>query len=131
MTANITFDSFFDTMITDNNNNACTDINKGIDKLYKNFNNIANDLYPLQNYLVAEFEEGYPELVAKNSILRSSEYWWWILLLNRLDNPFEDIKENCVYSINSTDQINNIIQTINESDTSGENSRIGTVIELN
>lgn len=36
----------------------CTDINAGLNNLHKYFNEVANNLYPIQNYLVAEHEEG-------------------------------------------------------------------------
>jgi len=131
MANDINFDSFFDEKITDNNGIPSTDINAGLNNLHKYFNEVANNLYPIQNYLVAEHEEGYPDLVAKNSMLGAAQYWWWLLLLNRLDDPFEDIKENFVYSINSHEQINNIIEGSNNANDNEDNSRIGTVIELN
>ena len=131
MANDINFDSFFDEKITDNNGIPSTDINAGLNNLHKYFNEVANNLYPIQNYLVAEHEEGYPDLVAKNSMLGAAQYWWCLLLLNRLDDPFEDIKENFVYSINSHEQINNIIEGSNNANDNEDNSRIGTVIELN
>lgn len=132
MTNAINFDSFFNKTIKDQNNNTVTDINAGLDNLFTYFNDVADSLYEVQNYLVSEYEEGYPDLVANNSALGSQEYWWWILLLNRLEDPLIDIKYNWVYSINSEQQINNFIESSNNNATNNEeNTRIGSVIELN
>ena len=124
-------DSFFSELIVDPNNTAISDLNAGLDKLFKVFNENANNISEVQNYLVSEFEEGYPELVAANSALNNVKYWWWILLLNRLDNPFLDIKQNFVYSINSEDTINKLIHATNISVESKTSNRIGSTIELN
>ena len=123
--------SFFSELIVDNNNTAISDLNAGLDKLFKIFNENANNISEVQNYLVSEFEEGYPELVALHSALSGAKYWWWILLLNRLDNPLLDIKQNYVYSINSEETVNKLIQASNISVENKANNRIGSVIELN
>jgi len=123
--------SFFSELIVDNNNTAISDLNAGLDKLFKIFNENANNISEVQNYLVSEFEEGYPELVALHSALSGAKYWWWILLLNRLEDPILDIKANWIYPINSTAQILNFINNSNESNNSNNNSRLGRVVELN
>lgn len=127
----INFDSFFKNMIVDNNGIAVIDLNEGLDNLYKYFNENAWSLEQVQQYLVTEFEEGYPDLVATNSILKNQRYWWWILLLNRLEDPLEDIKQNWVYAINSQDQISSFIQGSNNVNQSKTGSRIGSIVELN
>ena len=131
MTNSVSFDSFFTEIITDNNGISGTDINAGLKNLYEFFNENANSLEEVQNYLVGEIEEGYPDLVAKRSVLGSQDYWWWILLLNRLDNPLEDIKYNWVYSINSSEQINNFIENSNNNNETKADSRLGSIVELN
>lgn len=132
MTNAINFDSFFNKTVKDQNNNTVTDINAGLSNLFEYFNNTADSLYEVQNYLVSEYEEGYPDLVANNCVLGSQEYWWWILLLNRLEDPLTEIKYNWIYSINSEQQINNFIESSNNNTVnSEENTRIGSVIELN
>ena len=127
----VNFDSFFKEMIVDNNGISVVDLNTGLDNLYKYFNENAWSLEEVQQYLVTEFEEGYPDLVAVNSVLGSQRYWWWLLLLNRLEDPFEDIKQNWVYAINSQDQISSFIQGSNNVDQSKTGGRIGSVVELN
>ena len=127
----INFDSFFKDIIVDNNGIAVVDLNEGIDNLYKYFNENAWSLEQVQQYLVTEFEEGYPDLVAVNSVLSNQQYWWWILLLNRLEDPLEDIKQNWVYAINSQEEISSFIQGSNNVDQSKTGSRIGSVVELN
>ena len=127
----INFDSYFKEMITDKNGIAVIDLNEGLDNLFKYFNENAWSLEEVQQYLVTEFEEGYPDLVALHSVLGSQNYWWWLLLLNRLEDPFEDIKQNWVYAINSQNQINEFIQGSNNVNTSKAENRIGTVVELN
>lgn len=127
----INFDSYFKEMITDKNGIAVIDLNEGLDNLFKYFNENAWSLEEVQQYLVTEFEEDYPDLVALHSALGSQNYWWWLLLLNRLENPFEDIKQNWVYAINSQNQINEFIQGSNNVNTSKAENRIGTVVELN
>jgi len=124
------FDSFFQEMILDNNGIAVTDINAGLVNLFKTFNEEADNFSEVERYLVGEFEEGYPDLVAKNSNLANTKYWWWICLLNRLENPMTDIRANWVYAINSPATINSFINKSNQI-MSTSNRRIGTIVELN
>lgn len=126
----INFDSFFQEMILDNNGIAVTDINAGLVNLFKTFNEETDNFSEVERYLVGEFEEGYPDLVAKNSNLANTKYWWWICLLNRLENPMTDIKANWIYAINSPATINSFINKSNQI-MSASNSRIGTIVELN
>lgn len=128
---NINYDSFFKEIITDSKGISVSDMNEGIDNLFKYFNENAWSFEEIQQYLVTEFEEGYPDLLALNSALGNSQYWWWVLMLNRLDDPFEDIKQNWVYAINSSSQISSFIQGSNNVDTSKTTNRIGIVVELN
>ena len=126
----ISLDSFFQDRIVDPNGVSVTDINAGLRNLFYNFNEYENNFTPDEKYFVSEIEEGYPDLVAKKSILGNQDYWWWITLLNRLENPMTDFKTNWVYSINSYTQISDFINTTNE-ETSSNSSRLGKVVELN
>lgn len=126
----ISLHSFFQDRILDNNNISVTDINAGLCNLFYKFNENADNFNPTERFFVSDIEEGYPDLVAKKSILGDQEFWWWILLLNRLENPMTDIKTNWVYSINDEEQIIDFINTTNENNSSN-NSRIGKVVELN
>lgn len=126
----ISLDSFFQDRIVDPNGVSVTDINAGLRNLFYNFNEYENNFTPDEKYFVSEIEEGYPDLVAKRSILGNQDYWWWITLLNRLENPMTDFKTNWVYSINNYTQISDFINTTNE-ETSSNNSRLGKVVELN
>jgi len=123
-------DSFFQDRIVDPNGVSVTDINAGLRNLFYNFNEYENNFTPDEKYFVSDIEEGYPDLVAKKSILGNQDYWWWITLLNRLENPMTDFKTNWVYSINSYAQISDFINTTNE-ETSSNSSRLGKVVELN
>lgn len=127
----IPFHSFFQEVIIDNNGIPVTDINAGLYNLFVTFNEKAKDFNEVQRYLVAEYEEGYPDLVAKHSALSNDQYWWWLLLLNRLENPMTDIKANWIYSINSQENIQEFINYSNENASSNTNKRIGTIVELN
>lgn len=127
----ITLDSFFSETIKDNNGKTVTDVNAGLVNLYDYFNDIAPLLTPQEGYIVSKFEEGFPDLVARNCYLGNQSYWWWILLLNRLDNPFEDIKVNTIYSINDNGTINDFISDSNITKEQQTTSRIGTIVELN
>ena len=131
MVNNINFDSYFDKTVVDNNGNTVTDINAGLDNLFAYFNTAEYNLTTTQSYLVSEYEEGYPDLVAYRSILGSQQYWWWVLLLNKLDDSFTDIKYNWVYSINDAQQINSFIENSTEANTSEDENRLGKVVELN
>ena len=131
MVNNINFDSYFDKTAVDNNGNTVTDINAGLDNLFAYFNTAEYNLTTTQSYLVSEYEEGYPDLVAYRSILGSQQYWWWVLLLNKLDDSFTDIKYNWVYSINDAQQINSFIENSTEANTSEDENRLGKVVELN
>ena len=131
MVNNINFDSYFDKTVVDNNGNTVTDINAGLDNLFAYFNTAEYNLSTTQSYLVSEYEEGYPDLVAYRSILGSQQYWWWVLLLNKLDDSFTDIKYNWVYSINDAQQINSFIENSTEANTSEDENRLGKVVELN
>lgn len=124
------FSSFFQETIVDNNGIAVTDINAGLVNLFKKYNEYKDTFYSKQRYLVAEFEEGYPDLVAANSILGNHNYWWWLCLLNNLDDPMTDIKANWVYSINDIDEISIFVNTTNQENNESDN-RIGSVLELN
>ncbi len=124
------FSSFFQDRTLDNNGISVTDINAGLRNLFYKFNENANDFNPTERFFVSDIEEGYPDLIAKKSILGDQEFWWWVLLLNRLENPMTDIKTNWVYSINDEEQIIDFINTTNENNSSN-NSRIGRVVELN
>lgn len=125
------FNSFFQKRIVDTNGISVTDINDGLRNLFVNFNEWADNFTPTQRFFVNDIVEGYPDLIAKKSILRNQEYWWWITLLNRLENPMKDFKSNWVYAINDTNQIINFINQTNENVSSNNNDRIGKVIELN
>lgn len=131
MVNNINFDSYFDKTAVDNNGNTVTDINAGLDNLFAYFNTAEYNLTTTQSYLVSEYEEGYPDLVAYRSILGSQQYWWWVLLLNKLDDSFTDIKYNWVYSINDAQQINSFIENSTEANTSEDEDRLGKIVELN
>ena len=131
MVNNINFDSYFDKTVVDNNGNTVSDINAGLDNLFAYFNTAEYNLSTTQSYLVSEYEEGYPDLVAYRSILGSQQYWWWVLLLNKLDDSFTDIKYNWVYSINDAQQINSFIENSTEANTSEDENRLGKVVELN
>jgi len=130
-TNNVNYDSFFAETIVDSKGISVVNMNEGIDNLFKYFNENAWSFEEIQQYLVTEFEEGYPDLLALNSALGDSRFWWWILMLNRLDDPFEDIKQNWVYAINSPSQISSFIQGSNNTNTSKATSRIGKIVELN
>lgn len=125
------FDSFFQERILDNNGVSVTDINAGLVNLFTKFNNEADSFAESQRYLVSEFEEGYPDLVAMHSLLADQQYWWWILLLNRLEDPMTDLKPNWIYSINDTNQIDDFINKSNDTGNSDANKRIGSIVELN
>ena len=127
---NIKLDSFFSKTIIDNNGKNCTDINDGLIKLFDMLNAERYNLGEVQRYIVSEYEDGYPDLVAMNSVLKSQDYWWWILALNSLEDAFVDIKENWVYSINSEEQITGLINEANKSKSTSE-TNIGKDIELN
>lgn len=129
MVNSIRYNSFFSENTVDNNGQACSDVNVGLKKLYQALNDNWYNLGEVQRYLVSEDEDGFPELVAKHSVLGSQAYWWWILFLNRLDNPLVDIKENWIYSINSRDQISNFITQSNNDENRVE-SEIGKVITI-
>ena len=127
----VSLDSFFQDRILDNNGVSVTDINLGLNNLFKYFNMQEPNMEETQRYLVKEFEEGFPDLVAKKSIMQDQRYWWWLLLTNRLENPMTDIKTNFLYSVLSLNDINDFINSSNQSVESGNNSRLGTIVELN
>lgn len=127
----ISLDSFFQDRILDNNNISVTDINKGLQNLFGFFNQKEYAMEETQRYLVSEFEEGYPDLVAKKSIMGDQQYWWWLLLANRLENPLTDIKANHIYSVLSNNDISSFVNDSNQSTDSANNKRIGTIVELN
>ena len=129
-TNNIKLDSFFSKTIIDNNGKNCTDINDGLIKLFDMLNAERYNLGEVQRYIVSEYEDGYPDIVAMNSALKSQDYWWWILALNSLEDAFIDIKENWVSSINSEEQITGLINEANKSKSTSE-TNIGKDIELN
>lgn len=126
-----TFDSFFQERIIDNNGVSVTDINAGLKNLYVNFNEYADKFYDSERIYISENMEGYPDLVAKQSILNDQRLWWWVLIFNSLENPMTDLKANWIYSIANYSQISNFINQTNENGSSNNNERIGKVVELN
>lgn len=131
MTNSIKFDSFFSETIVDNNGISVADINKGLDNLYKYFNDNEYKTIPDQQYLVTEFEDSYPDLVARNSILNDENYWWWILFLNREEDALYGIRANWLYFLLSTTQLSSFITNSNTTNGYKVNSQIGKIIELN
>jgi hypothetical protein len=128
----ITFDSFFQSRILDNNNVSVADINKGLQNLFKTFNENEERLFfETEKYIVSEYEDGYPDLIARNCQLGQLQYWWWIVLLNRLENPTTDLKTGWAYAINPPEQITEFINISNSDNSTNANSRIGTLVELN
>ena len=127
----VNMDSFFPDLIVDPNGVSVTDINAGLDTLFRMYNEEEPRYKEAQNYLVSEFEEAYPELIALNSATESEAYWWWLLLINRLEDPFVDLKKHWVYSIMSTTAINKLIETANTIVENKSTQRIGNIIELN
>jgi len=127
---NKSFSSFFQETTVDNNGIAVTDINVGLVNLFKKYNEYKDNFDEKQGYLVAEFEDGYPDLVAHNSILEDQTYWWWICLLNDLDNPMTDIRANWIYTINDSTEIETFVNTTNQQNRESS-GRIGSVLELN
>lgn len=126
----IELDSFFQERIVDPNGISVTDINAGLRNLFANFNEYADDFTDNERYFVNDIEAGYPDLIAKKSILGSQNYWWWITLINRLENPMSDFKTNWIYSIVDINQISSFINKTNETAESS-NNRIGKIVELN
>ena len=140
MAGSVTFDSFFDDRVIDNNGISVTDINVGLNKIYKAFNEYGFNDIGVQNYLVAEQEVGYPDLVAMKSAYGSQIYWWWLLLLNRQDDAFEGIKAGWVYTIDSINTIKDFVEESNNNNSNNNadsniemnnDSRIGSIVELN
>lgn len=126
----IEFDSFFQERIVDHNGVSVIDINAGLRNLFTSFNEYADEFTDEERYFVNDIDAGYPDLIAKKSVLGSQRYWWWITLINRLENPMSDFKANWVYSIVDANQISSFINKTNET-TESSNSRIGKVVELN
>lgn len=129
MTNTIRYNSFFSEQTVDNNGNQCCDINVGLKKLYKALNDNWYNFGEVQRFLVSEDEEGFPELVAKHSVLGSQDYWWWLLFLNRLEDPLTAIKHNWIYSVNSASQIAGFINETNNVENRTE-SNIGKKIKI-
>lgn len=127
----VNLDSFFQERILDNNNISVTDINAGLRNLFSFFNQQEPQLAEDQRYLVHEFEEGFPDLVAKHSVLGDQKYWWWILLANRLEDPMKDIKANWMYSILNQNNVRTFINNSNENADSNNNNKLGSIVELN
>ena len=121
--------SFFDTTLLDNRGKNVSDINKGLLELFPSIND--TNLEEAQYYLVSNFEEGYPELVAKNSAFSNTAYWWWLLLLNGLCDPLNDIKENWVYGTTTSNTVDSVVTEVNNEGSSEVENRVGQTVELN
>jgi hypothetical protein len=123
------FESFFDKKTLDRNNRNVTDINAGLEGLTVPLRD-AN-ISRTQLYLVAEYEENYPDLVANSSRLGHYDYWWWLLLINGLTDPLTSIKNEWVYSITDQSQIDNFVNQIMSENGTDEQNRVGETVELN
>ncbi len=122
-------ESYFADVILDNNGQSATDINKGLMDLFIPV--IESRASEVENYLVSDIEDGYPDLVAKNSSLNSPSLWWWLLIMNGLDDSLAGIKSNWIYSINSQEQLSSINDDIINGEHSATESRLGETVELN
>lgn len=122
-------ESYFADVILDNNGQSATDINKGLMNLFIPV--IESRVSEVENYLVSDIEDGYPDLVAKNSALDSPSLWWWLLIMNGLDDSLAGIKSNWIYSINSQEQLSSINDEIINGEYSATESRLGETVELN
>lgn len=140
MSGNILFDSYFTDRVIDNNGVSVADINVGLNRLHKNFNEYGLSSSGTQSYIAAEHEVGYPDLIALNSQYGSQLYWWWVLLFNRQDDAFEGIKPNWVYAIDSVETVRDFVNTVNNTNSTNNadskiemtnESRIGSTVELN
>ena len=129
MKESTSFQSFFNTTVVDNNGKSITDIHAGLENLTAPLRDA--DISPTQLYLTAEYEEGYPDVVANNSNLGSYSYWFWLLLINGLTDPLTQIKREWVYSITDSNQIDNFVSEINSNVSTSEQDRIGETVELN
>ena len=127
----ISLNSFFQERIIDNNGVSVTDINLGLMNLFRNYNDEANRFESTERFFVSDIEAGYPDLIAKKSILQDQQFWWWVTLLNRLENPMTDFKAGWIYSVTDINQVLDFINLTNENISSNNNTRIGKVIELN
>lgn len=124
-------DSFFTKTIIDDKGVSVCDMNEGINELFKYFNENFDQFELAQRYFVPDQEEGYPDLIASKCLYGSQDLWWWVLMLNRLDDSFEGIKKNWVYSIVKPEQIGTFIQDSTAATEASTDDRIGSVIELN
>lgn len=136
MSSNINFDYYFQAKTTDNNGQTCTDINVGLKNLFEPFCEEKPFMVSLQKVLAGEVEEGYPDLIAYNSILSSQYLWWWILLSCRIDDSFEGIKMNYIYPIFELLKLDEVkvdstYETLTDNGTKTTGNTIGTVVELN
>jgi hypothetical protein len=113
MTNSVNLDSYFPDVIVDPNGESVCDINAGLYNLFKQYNDYEHNFSEVERYLIREYEENYPDLVALYSAFGSQKYWWWFLLLNKLADGFEDLKTNHIYSINSPTQVNSFINASN------------------
>lgn len=130
------FDYYFQAKTTDNNGQTCTDINVGLKNLFEPFCEDKPTMVSSQKILAGEVEEGYPDLVAYNSMFNSQYLWWWILLACRLDDAFYGIKMNYIYPIFSLPLFDNIkvdssYEETNDKVIEDTGNTIGTLVELN
>lgn len=131
---NLNFASYFSNIIVDNNGNTCSDINAGLQTLFSEFTQQRPYLSSTQKYFVAEFEEGYSDLIALNSMLGEAQLWWWVLLACRYDDalkyPEKDtilpIFEPIDLSLKTADSLAESSMALSEKETN-----INIVVELN
>lgn len=131
---NLNFASYFSNIIVDNNGNTCSDINAGLQALFSEFAQQRPYLSSIQKYFVAEFEEGYSDLVALNSMLGESQLWWWILLACRYDDALKYPEKNTILpifepidlSLKTAESLAESSATLDEKDTN-----VNIVVELN
>lgn len=128
------FASYFSNILVDNNGNTCSDINKGLQTLFVEFAEQRPYLKSEQKYFVAEFEEGYSDLVALNCLLGNAELWWWILLSCRYDDSLKYPEKNTILpilapidlSLEKADTLTQNGTGLDETDT-----KINVIVELN
>ncbi len=123
------FSYWFSQTTVDNNGEVVSDINAGLVKLIPGMidelNNLNNEH---TKFILPEVQEYMPDMVAVQ-LYNNENLWWYICLTNLLVNPFVEYKYNFMYYAFTKTILTD--HAIEKETSSQDQSKIGTIIELN
>lgn len=126
------FSYWFSDTIVDPNGKTVSDINKGIQRLIPDLIDQLNDLNNNHTrFIPGEDQDGQPDSIAFLKY-NNDRLWWYVCLSSCLENPFTEFShERVLYAYDNSYLTAHATKEVKDSNKKEQQSKIGTVIELN